>query len=194
MKRPFACFVGFGLIVFAASLAAAQAQPPAGGAGRGGQQPPPPLTNLKIYPKDIARPELITTMQGFVRQLGVQSQGGCGRSCCRRGLRGGRSNRTGSRRLLLRQVGNCHFHRAIDRDSGNAFVLIDPCVRREFLLAFFVQRLQLFHALFCARFFVITCARRRPDQREHDETEQSKETYNTEPCGEWRTRVGNAAS
>jgi hypothetical protein len=77
MKHPFACFVGSGLIVFAASLAAAQ--PPAGGAGRGGQQPPPPpLTNLKIYPKDIARPELITTMQGFVRQLGVQSQGGCG--------------------------------------------------------------------------------------------------------------------
>jgi Photosynthetic reaction centre cytochrome C subunit/Tetratricopeptide repeat len=78
MKRPFACFAGFGLIVFAASLAAAQAQPPAGGAGRGGQQPPPPLTNLKIYPKDIARPELVTTMQGFVRQLGVQAQGGCG--------------------------------------------------------------------------------------------------------------------
>jgi len=61
-------------LVFAApSLALAQ------GAPAGGQQPPPPpLTNLKIYPKDIARPELITTMQGFVRQLGVQSQGGCG--------------------------------------------------------------------------------------------------------------------
>src|SRR5262245_6198577 len=47
------------------------------GAPAGGQQPPPPLTNLKIYPKDIARQELITTMQGFVRQLGVQTQGGC---------------------------------------------------------------------------------------------------------------------
>jgi hypothetical protein len=94
----------------------------------------------------------------------------------------------------LRQIGNCDFHRAIDRDSGNAFVLIDPCVRREFLLAFFVQRLQLFHALFCARFFVITCAGRRPDDRQHDETEQNEETYNTEPCGEWRARVGNTAS
>jgi hypothetical protein len=94
----------------------------------------------------------------------------------------------------LRQVGNCKFHRAIDRDSGNAFVLIDPCVRRELLLAFFVQRLESFHALFCARFFVITCARRWSDHREHDETEQNEETHNTKPRGEWRARVGNAAS
>jgi hypothetical protein len=79
MKRAFTAAVVFGFTVLSASsLVLAQAQPPAGGAGRGGQQPPPPLTNLKIYPKDIARPELITTMQGFVRQLGVQSQGGCG--------------------------------------------------------------------------------------------------------------------
>ena len=78
MKRPLTGLVAFGFIVVTASWAAAQAQPPAGGAGRGGQPPPPPLTNLKIYPKDIPRQELITTMQGFVRQLGVQSQGGCG--------------------------------------------------------------------------------------------------------------------
>jgi tetratricopeptide (TPR) repeat protein len=56
-----------------ASLAAgAAAQTPAAPA-----QQPPPLTNLQIYPKDIARPELIATMQGFVQQLGVQQQGGC---------------------------------------------------------------------------------------------------------------------
>ena len=62
-----------GVIVFATQwLVLAQ------GAPAGGQPPlPPPLTNLKIYPKDIARPELIITMQGFVRQLGVQNQGGC---------------------------------------------------------------------------------------------------------------------
>ena len=73
MKRAFTGFAVFGFIVFAASsLVLAQGAPP------GGQPPPPPpLTNLQIYPKDIARPELITTMQGFVRQLGVQSQGGC---------------------------------------------------------------------------------------------------------------------
>jgi hypothetical protein len=62
-------------ILCAPSFAAAAAtegkqQPPA--------QPPPPITNLQIYPKDIARPELIATMQGFVQQLGVQGQGGCG--------------------------------------------------------------------------------------------------------------------
>src|SRR5437016_1979047 len=74
MPRTISGFVVLGLVIAGASTA--QAQPPAGAAGRGGQ-PPPPLTNLKIYPKDIARPELIATMQGFVRQLGVQTQGGC---------------------------------------------------------------------------------------------------------------------
>src|SRR5262245_11786246 len=46
------------------------------------QQPPapqpPPMTNLQVYPKDIPRPQLITTMQGFVAALGVQNSGGCG--------------------------------------------------------------------------------------------------------------------
>jgi photosynthetic reaction center cytochrome c subunit/tetratricopeptide repeat protein len=77
MKRLFTGLAAFGLIVCTASWVAAQAQPPAGGGGGGAQQPPPPLTNLQIYPKDTARPELIATMQGFVRQLGVQTQGGC---------------------------------------------------------------------------------------------------------------------
>jgi hypothetical protein len=73
MMHAFTCFfTAFGLIALSTSSVLAQT-PPAGG-----QQQPPPLTNLKIYPKDIARPELITTMQGFVRQLGVQGQGGCG--------------------------------------------------------------------------------------------------------------------
>ena len=72
MTRAFTGLMLSGLIAFGTTSAAAQT--PAGG-----QPPaPPPLTNLKIYPKEIARPELIATMQGFVRQLGVQSQGGCG--------------------------------------------------------------------------------------------------------------------
>jgi hypothetical protein len=81
------------------------------------------------------------------------------------------SNRTSGRGLFLRQVGDCKFHRAIDRDSGNAFVLVNPCVGSEFFLIFFLQRLQSFHALFCTHFLVITRARRRPDHREHDDTE-----------------------
>ena len=72
MKR----FLASLIVIAVPSLMIAQGQPPAAG-GRGGQPPPPPLTNLKIYPKDIARPELVITMQGFVRQLGVQNQGGC---------------------------------------------------------------------------------------------------------------------
>jgi Photosynthetic reaction centre cytochrome C subunit/Tetratricopeptide repeat len=73
MTRAFTGFMVFALIAIGtASSAVAQTAP------AGGQPPaPPPLTNLKIYPKEIARPELIATMQGFVRQLGVQSQGGC---------------------------------------------------------------------------------------------------------------------
>jgi hypothetical protein len=86
-------------------------------------------------------------------------------------LRWWRSDRASGRGLFLGQVGNCEFHRAIDRYSGNAFIFIEPRVRREFFLIFFVQRLQLFHALFCAGFFVITRARRRSDHCEHDDTE-----------------------
>jgi hypothetical protein len=41
-------------------------------------QAPPPLTNLTVYPKDIPRAQLITTMQGFVAALGVQASGGPG--------------------------------------------------------------------------------------------------------------------
>jgi hypothetical protein len=74
MTRTFTGFMAIGLFAIGTSSPALAQTAPAGG-----EQPqPPPLTNLKIYPKDIARPELVTTMMGFVRQLGVQSQGGCG--------------------------------------------------------------------------------------------------------------------
>src|SRR5262245_19317334 len=73
MTRALISLLVCGLIAIGtSSLAMAQTAPAAGG------QQPPPLTNLQIYPKDIARPELIVTMQAFVQQLGVQSSGGCG--------------------------------------------------------------------------------------------------------------------
>src|SRR6266542_1325695 len=74
MTRAFTGFMAFALIAIGTASSAVAQTAPAGGQ----PPPPPPLTNLKIYPKDIARQELITTMQGFVRQLGVQAQGGCG--------------------------------------------------------------------------------------------------------------------
>src|SRR5436309_15627197 len=75
MPRPFTASFFLAILTLAASAAQAQGgAPPAAGQ----QQPPPPLTNLQVYPKDIPRPELIATMQGFVQALGVQQQGGCG--------------------------------------------------------------------------------------------------------------------
>ncbi len=68
MRRLLSPCASLGLLTFFATGAAAQ---PA-------QPPPPPMTNLQVYPKDIARAELIATMQGFVAALGVQQQGGCG--------------------------------------------------------------------------------------------------------------------
>jgi len=64
--------VGLFAITVIATAAAAQTPAPAG------QQAPPPLTNLQVYPKDIPRPQLVATMQGFVAALGVQQSGGCG--------------------------------------------------------------------------------------------------------------------
>jgi hypothetical protein len=71
MSRVSSAVAAVGITVFLAAGAAAQTPPaPA--------QPPPPLTNLQVYPKDIPRPQLVTTMQGFVAALGVQASGGCG--------------------------------------------------------------------------------------------------------------------
>jgi hypothetical protein len=68
LSFPLTAFAFTALMAIGVAAQAPAGQPP----------PPPPLTNLKIYPKDIARQELVATMQGFVRQLGVQAQGGCG--------------------------------------------------------------------------------------------------------------------
>ena len=84
MRRAFYRVVPAGLVLLCAARAlgqpspapqasAGQAQPPASPAPQ-----PPPLTNLQVYPKDIPRPQLVTTMQGFVAALGVQQSGGCG--------------------------------------------------------------------------------------------------------------------
>jgi len=66
MRRVSCAMIGMILLA-----AAASAQTPAA------PQQPPAMTNLQIYPKDTPRAELVATMQGFVRQLGVQTLGGC---------------------------------------------------------------------------------------------------------------------
>ena len=71
MSRVSSRVAAVGIMVLLAARATAQTAPaPA--------QPPPPLTNLQLYPKDIPRPQLIATMQGFVAALGAQTSGGCG--------------------------------------------------------------------------------------------------------------------
>lgn len=54
--------------VFGISIAAAQTAPPPG-APVGG---PPAFKNLQVFPKDIARPQLIANMKFFAQSLGVR--------------------------------------------------------------------------------------------------------------------------
>jgi hypothetical protein len=108
-------------------------------------------------------------------------------------LRRRSSDRPGWDRFFLRQLGYRQVHRAADGDAGNAFVLINPSVRRQLLLAFLVQGLQLFHALFRTGLFVIASAWRGPHYSEHDYAEQRKEEHNPEPRGKWGGRVCNPA-
>ena len=68
LSSPLTAFAFTALMAISVAAQTPAQQPP----------PPPPLTNLTVYPKDIARPQLIATMQGFVAALGVQAQGGCG--------------------------------------------------------------------------------------------------------------------
>ena len=68
LSSPLTAFAFTALMAIGVAAQTPAQQPP----------PPPPLTNLTVYPKDIARPQLIATMQGFVAALGVQAQGGCG--------------------------------------------------------------------------------------------------------------------
>ena len=84
MRRAFYRVVPAGLVLLCAARALGQPSPaPQASAGQG-QQPaspapqPPPMTNLQVYPKDIPRPQLVATMQGFVTALGVLQSGGCG--------------------------------------------------------------------------------------------------------------------
>jgi len=67
MRRLAFGFVAFGTALLMAAAVRAQTTP-----APAPPTQPPPLTNLQLYPKDIPRPELIATMQGFTQALGVQ--------------------------------------------------------------------------------------------------------------------------
>jgi len=92
---------------------------------------------------------------------------------------------------LLRQLGNSQLHRALDRDASNAFVLVDPTISSQSLGGVLARSLQVFHAFFRPRFFVIASARRRANHGKHDQTEKRKEKHYPKPRGEWSARMGN---
>ncbi len=65
--------VAVGALVLTGSLGLAaqapQGAPPQGGGGGGAPQPP--MTNLQVFPKDAARPQVLQAMQAFSAALGV---------------------------------------------------------------------------------------------------------------------------
>jgi len=67
--------VAVGALVLTGSLGIAaqapQSAPPQGAPQGGGGAPQPPLTNLQVFPKDMARPQLLQVMQAFNAALGV---------------------------------------------------------------------------------------------------------------------------
>jgi len=78
---------------------------------------------------------------------------------------------------LLRQLGNSQFHRAINWDASNPFILVDPSVGIQRLLCVFVRGFQIFHALLCPYLFVITSARRGSNHCEYDYAKQCEEKH-----------------
>jgi hypothetical protein len=67
--RRFSIGVAIGVIALAGSLVSAQAPQGQGQGGAGAPQPPP--QNLQVFPKDMARPQLLQIMQAFSAALGV---------------------------------------------------------------------------------------------------------------------------
>jgi hypothetical protein len=68
MKSPVPAFaLGAAAAAFGVSVAAAQTGPPPAA-----QPAPPPFKNLKVFPKDISRPDLIANMKFFAQSLGVR--------------------------------------------------------------------------------------------------------------------------
>jgi len=60
-----------GVVVLAATMAAAQ-QPPAEGRGQRGAAPAEPPKNLQVLPKDMSREQVIMIMRNVAQSLGVQ--------------------------------------------------------------------------------------------------------------------------
>ncbi|HKE84553.1 MAG TPA: c-type cytochrome [Vicinamibacterales bacterium] len=72
MNRHVFKAITIGVFVFATSVVGVAQAPQGAAQGRGGAgAPQPPLQNLQVFPKDIARPQLLQAMQNFSAALGV---------------------------------------------------------------------------------------------------------------------------
>jgi hypothetical protein len=92
---------------------------------------------------------------------------------------------------LLRQVGSCQFHGALDWDASNAFVLIDPAVSGQSLCRLLARGFQKLGAFFRSRFLVIASTRRGPNHGKHDHTEKREKKHDPKPRGQRGPRVDN---
>jgi len=92
---------------------------------------------------------------------------------------------------LLRQLGNCQLHCALDRDASDPFGFVDPTISGQSLIGLLAHSLQILNALFRPDFFEIASTRRRPYDREHNHTKKSKQKHDPKPHGPWGTPKGN---
>jgi len=71
MARLSTAVLAISSVVLAGSITTFAQAPAPPGQGRAGGAPQPPLQNLQVFPKDMARPQLVQIMQAFSAALGV---------------------------------------------------------------------------------------------------------------------------
>jgi hypothetical protein len=73
-------------------------------------------------------------------------------------------------------------------------LLVDPTVSGERFRILFTGNLKFFFPRFGTFLLVSIAARRRPDNREHDDAEKRKKQDDAQPGGKWRAHVRGLAN
>ena len=98
-------------------------------------------------------------------------------------------DRTGRGRFLFGQRCEGQFHRVVNRDSRDPFVLVDPAIAGQRGQVFFLRGFQFFGANFGAFLFVGVSARRRLHRHKREHAEEGEEQNNPHPRREHRARL-----